>query len=150
MNDAQFASLDHYPKVRALLYAHRGLPPFSRGVRLDIPSARRGLEVVTIHTNRSGGKVIGYDHSAVITGADFIVQQTGAEHVANGGAKYPFAFIAGDLVWEPAKPEGIELYYNPRKVKSFVVKSTRQPVRSADKVHVVGKRMFATGLVYQP
>jgi hypothetical protein len=147
--DALFASLDHLQKVRAKLYAHRAISQnVRRGVRLYIPSVVRGLEVLAIHEKCSGGEVLGYDHSATLEDAEFIVQPAGARKVgAEGGNKFPFAYIGGKLMAEQAQHEGEIIYYNPRVVHLFVDGKMR-PVKGAAKVYQIGKTTYAAGLKY--
>lgn len=149
MNDKTFAAKDHLEKVKSKLFAHRTEYGAERGVRLDIPSVMRGIEVVAIHTKPNGGKVIGYDHSATISNVRFIVQKGGANKIGSkGGNKFPFAYIGGTLVKQEARAVGIRLYYDPRKVHLFVDADTMRPVKSAKKVYLIGKQMYAVGLVY--
>ena len=149
MNDKKFAAKDHSKKVKSKLFAHRTEYGVERGVRLDIPSVMRGIEVVAIHAKANGGKVIGYDHSATISNVRFIVQKGGANKVgAKGGNKFPFAYIGGTLVDQEPRAVGTKLYYDPRKVHLFVDSDTMRPVKSAKKVYLIGKQMYAVGLVY--
>lgn len=147
--DQEFEALDHLPKVREKLFEHRGMPKVARGVRLDIPSVMRGLPVVSIHEKPSGGTVIGYDHSAVIKDVRFIVQASGQRDIgALGANKRPMAYIAGVLVDEPAEPVGTPIYYDPRKVHLYVDATNMRPVKGAAKVNMIGKKVYAQGIVY--
>ena len=150
MNDELFSAQDHTNKVRAKLFAHRAHDRNAiRGIRLDIPSASRGLEVVTIHERQSGGVVLGYDHSVTIEDVNFIVLPSGARTVgADGGNKYPFAFIGGIVTTEEPRRDGRVIYYDPRKVHLFVERETMLPVRGAAKVYQIGKTTYAQGLLF--
>ena len=148
-DDETFAALDHLPKVREKLFHHRSSYGKRRGVRLDIPSVKRGLEVVSIHEKPTGGTVIGYDHSATIDNAKFYIQKGGAEKVGGGGGnKFPFAFIGGKLSDEQAKTHGVRVYYDPRKVHLFVDASNMRALKGAKKVFLVGKATYAVGPDY--
>jgi len=148
MTDEEFEAMDHLPKVREKLFAHRGMRG-RRGVRLDIPSAARGIQVVAIHESPSGGRVIGYDHSASLRNVNFNVQRAGARQVgAEGGNKFPFAYICGELGSDEPLQEGTMIYYNPRKVHLFVGAATRHAVKSAERVYQVGRITYATGVRY--
>lgn len=67
---------------------------------------------------------------------------------AGGGNKFPFAYIGGTLLGEPAQSAGVQLYYDPRVVHLFVEASSMRPVKGATKVNLVGKAMYADGLVF--
>jgi len=148
-SDEEFAALDHLPKVRQKLYAARPYVGRKVGVRLDIPSVKRGLPVVSIHAKPSGGPVIGYDHSATTRNARFIVQTAAQRDIGVMGAnKRPMAYIGGTLSDEPAQAAGIPIYYDPRKVHLFVDARNMRPVKGARVVYSVGKKVFAEGLEY--
>ena len=147
--DNEFASLDHTSKVKQKLYAARSSAGKKVGVRLDIPSVKRGLPVVSIHATASGGKVIGYDHSATTKNARFIVQASGQRDIgAMGANKRPMAYIGGTLSDEPAKVKGTPIYFDPRKVHLFVDATNMRPVKGARTVYSVGKKVFAVGIEY--
>jgi hypothetical protein len=149
LDDDAFAALDHLPKVRAKLFAHRDKFGRMVGVRLDIPSVKRGLPVVSVHEKPSGGKVIGYDHSAVTGNARFIVQAAGQRDIgARGSNKRPMAYIGGKLLEEEAKATGTPIYFDPRKVHLFVNASNMKPVKGARKVHSLGTKVYAEGIEY--
>lgn len=149
LDDEAFAALGHLPKVQEKLYAHRDKVGRMVGVRLDIPSVKRGLEVVSIHEKPSGGTVIGYDHSAVVTNARFIVQAAGQRDIgALGAAKRPMAFIGGKLTDDDPKPTGTPIYYDPRKVHLFVDARNMKPVKGARKSTSIGKKVYAEGIDY--
>ena len=148
-SDEDFAGLDHLTKVREKLYAERPFFGTKRGVRLDIPSVQRGIPVVSFHERPSGGEVIGYDHSAVIDDAKFIVQTAGARDIgALGANKRPMSYIGGTIVAGPAKPEGTPIYYDPRKVHLYVDAHTMEPVKGAARVNMIGKHVYAQGIQY--
>lgn len=153
--DETYAGRDHLEKVRDKLYKARNLLGKKVGVRLDIPSARRGISVVAVHTTPRGGVVAGYDHSVVLENAEFHIQAGGMKSVgAEGGNKFPFAFIGGTMVKTdvndtrgvPGYP--VRIYYNPRKVHLFVDASTGQPVRAAKVVYQIGELTYALGVDY--
>jgi len=149
-DDDEFAALDQLPKVQKMLYKHRKSAYGSvRGVRLDIPSVKRGIPVVSIHEKPRGGTIIGYDHSATIQNATFIVQASGVKSVgAKGGNKFPFAYIGGKLSGEKAQTQGTKITFDPRKVHLFVDASNMRPVRGAQKVYMIGSQVYASGVDY--
>ncbi len=151
--DDTYSKRNHLEKVRGKLYGARNLIGKKVGVRLDIPSARRNIPVVSIHATPHGGVVMGYDHSVVLKDATFIIQAGGMKSVgAEGGNKFPFAFIGGTMVdLNTADAHGVEgppvrVYYNPRRVHLFVDAETGQPVKGAEVVYQVGDLTYALGL----
>jgi hypothetical protein len=148
-NDAYFQTLNHLQKVKAKLFAHREQVGEQVGVRLDIPSSQRGIEVVAVHERPTGGVVVGYDHSATVEEAKFHVQPAGARKVgAEEGNKFPFAYIGGKLTAEQARREGVRIIYNPRHVHLFVEAETMRAVKSARKVYQFGKETYAIDPVF--
>ena len=136
--DQEFAALAHSPKVRELLFAHRAYAYGSvRGVRLDIPSVAAGRIVYTVHDGPKGGPVIGYDRSAVVKNATFVVSASGQSAIgAQGSAKFPMAYVAGLLVDEEASPTGVPVYYDPRIVHLWVDARNLRPLKGAAKVNL--------------
>lgn len=146
--DRAFAAEDHLPKVRERLYAQRGSFGELRGVRLDIPSRMRDLMVVTIHEKPSGGTVVGYDHSAVVKNAEFRVAQGQQAKIMRGEAKAPHAYVSGTLVNEVPTTKGTPISFNPRTTHLFLDATNGRPVKAAKRVSIIGKRVYAEGLVY--
>lgn len=153
--DSTYADRNHLTKVREKLYQARNLIGKKVGVRLDIPSARRGIPVVSIHATPHGGVVMGYDHSCVLEDATFIIQPGGMKSVgAEGGNKFPFAFIGGTLVEADLNDtRGVsgtptQIYYNPRRVHLFVEAETGRPVKGARVVYQVGDITYGLGVEY--
>ena len=153
--DNTYAARKHLDKVRDKLYQARTLVGKKVGVRLDIPSARRGIPVVTIHATPHGGMVLGYDHSVVLEDATFIIQPGGMKSVGSeGGDKFPFAFIGGTMVGQDVNdPRGASgkpkrIYYNPRRVHLFVDAETGQPVKGARVIYQVGDLTYGLGVDY--
>jgi hypothetical protein len=140
--DKAFAALDHFEKVRELLYAHRDQFGTRRGVRLDIPSAKhRGIVVVSVHEGPSGGEVIGYDRSAVVDDARFIVQAGGQKKIgAEGSNKFPMSYVGGTIVDEEATPAGVPVYYDPRHVHLYVDARNGLPLKGAGRVNFSAQR----------
>lgn len=139
--DEAFAALDHSDKVREKLYAHRDQFGTRRGVRLDIPSAKRGIVVVSVHEGPSGGTVIGYDRSAVVDDARFIVQAGGQKQIgAEGSNKFPMSYVGGTLVDEEAAPAGVPVYYDPRHVHLYVDARNGLPLKGAGRVNFSAQR----------
>jgi hypothetical protein len=139
--DEAFAALDHSDKVREKLYAHRDQFGTRRGVRLDIPSAKRGIVVVSVHEGPSGGTVIGYDRGAVVDDARFIVQAGGQKQIgAEGSNKFPMSYVGGTLVGEEAMPAGVPVYYDPRHVHLYVDARNGMPLKGAGRVNFSAQR----------
>ncbi len=139
--DEAFAALDHSDKVRERLYAHRDQFGTRRGVRLDIPSAKRGIVVVSVHEGPSGGTVIGYDRGAVVDDARFIVQAGGQKQIgAEGSNKFPMSYVGGTLVGEEAAPAGVPVYYDPRHVHLYVDARNGMPLKGAGRVNFSAQR----------
>jgi hypothetical protein len=139
--DEAFAALDHSDKVREKLYAHRDQIGTRRGVRLDIPSAKRGIVVVSVHEGPSGGTVIGYDRSAVVDDARFVVQAGGQRQIgAEGSNKFPMSYVGGTLAGVDAEPAGVPVYYDPRHVHLYVDARNGLPLKGAGRVNFIAQR----------
>ena len=96
---------------------------------------------------RHKGKVIKHCDTLVLTDADFRVQPAGRAKVLREKRKNVHAYISGTLsgkdlshihkgkVWESKR----HVVYNPYKYKTFVDKSTLEPITKAEVVHIMGK-----------
>lgn len=144
-DDEKYAALNHMDKVASGLYAGRELLGKPALVRLDIPSAkRRGIVVVTIH--EPSGTVSGYDHSAVVKGADFKIQPGAARSVGQGQRpsgdkqdKTPFSYVKGKLAGAgsqgaEASASGIPVYYDPQVVHLYVDARNGKPLKGAGEI----------------
>lgn len=159
LSDEEFASWDnHAEKVRKLLFAHRDKAGQLVKVRLDIKESGKQKKlgrqgVVTIHqspaTQVQPGKVVGYDHSAVVKDALFVVGGLGAHKVGlQITKKFPFAYTMGKLSNEPARPQGVPVRYNPHREHLFLDARTLAPLRGAKKIIHIGAATYAVGPDY--
>lgn len=134
------------------------------GTRLDIPAARKGAFVVSIHQPRTPskvGQVIGYDSTAVLNDVVFATgNEKKALEIASGGAKDVLQTIEGS--WQnvaPAEaermakeaidsPEWIQVGVNPTRHSYFYDRDTMEPVVQADQIIQIGNLVLAKNPTY--
>jgi hypothetical protein len=86
----------------------------------------------------------------MLKNCEFKVSQTGRQRVIKEKRKNVHAGVVGDFVTldicSPLNDNFTELYYNPYKHDSFVVKATGEAVSHAEMVILDHKRVFASGV----
>jgi hypothetical protein len=136
------------------------------GLRLDIPAARKGAAVVSIHQKRtpsSPGASMGYTNMAVIKNVTFgIGNEKKALEIASGKAKDALQTIEGEWVAvDPSRikdiaekyftdPEWSQVGLDPTRHSYFYDRKTTQPVVSADGVIQIGSFVLAKNVKYAP
>lgn len=136
------------------------------GLRLDIPAARKGAAVVSIHQKRtpsSPGASMGYTNMAVIKNVTFgIGNEKKALEIASGKAKDALQTIEGEWVAvDPSRikdiaekyftdPEWSQVGIDPTRHSYFYDRKTTQPVVSADGVIQIGNFVLAKNVKYAP
>ena len=136
------------------------------GLRLDIPAARKGAAVVSIHQKRtpsSPGASMGYTNMAVIKNVTFgIGNEKKALEIASGKAKDALQTIEGEWVAvDPSRikdiaekyftdPEWSQVGLDPTRHSYFYDRKTTQPVVSADGVIQIGNFVLAKNVKYAP
>lgn len=100
--------------------------------------------------NEQTGKIIGHDQKIVLRDATFVVGQAGKERVRDEKRKNVHAGVRGYIVHgEEAKMGfGSPITYNPYKYDTFVELPDEKPVKGAKLVHMVDKKVGATGIEY--
>jgi len=100
-------------------------------------------------------RVVSHSDEVLMEDVQFKVSEAGRQRVLREKRKNVHAFVRGELVchYSPqnqrmVQPEtlieqGVELTYNPYKYSTFVIKSTGEPVYSASKVLLKGKKIYA-------
>lgn len=134
------------------------------GTRLDIPAARKGAFVVSIHQPRTPskvGQVIGYDSTAVLNDVVFATgNENKALEIASGGAKDVLQTIEGS--WQnvdPAEaermareaidsPDWVQVGVNPTRHSYFYDRDTMEPVVQADQIIQIGNLVLAKNPTY--
>lgn len=146
-DDEKYEELEHFPKVRDALFRAREMVDQRGAVRLDIPSANKGIVVVTVHQPAGAMLVEGYDHSAVVRDAEFFVRPGDALAVGQGKRpggtkqnKTPFSYVRGTLVGVgnegvESDSDGVPIYYDPQVVHLYVDARNGRPVKGAEEVH---------------
>ena len=86
----------------------------------------------------STGLVIDHPTSAIISGAEFVVQPSGRDRVLRERVKNVHAFVRGVITQEATPQDSLllleEITYNPYKMSSFMVKSNEQKIVHSDYV----------------
>ena len=136
--------------------AHRKLAAGTPvGLRIDIPAfTRTGKYVVTVHekAGSSVGKRIGYDGIATVDEPTFFSNETGAQKIYDGGAKFPVATVEG--LFNPSReiPSDISDWtpvgYDPKEHSFFYDKNSGEPVLSGDQAVSVGNTVFVKNPIY--
>lgn len=125
------------------------------GLRIDIPAfTRTGKYVVTVHekAGSSVGKRIGYDGIATVDEPTFFSNETGAQKIYDGGAKFPVATVEG--LFNPSReiPSDISDWtpvgYDPKEHSFFYDKNSGEPVLSGDQAVSVGNTVFVKNPIY--
>lgn len=97
--------------------------------------------------NEKTKKVEHHSRFVVMDNCTLKVSQAGRERVLREKRKNVHAGIQGELVSTEDilfnEQDYIELTYNPYKYHSFVVKSSEVPVKTADRIILKDKRIFA-------
>lgn len=121
---------------------------------VHIGKARKGESACLSVRDLPNGKVR-YSGTLVLRNASFAVQPAGLRRFRESGQKNVHAFVRGDWAMElPFASRTIdvssreftehwaEVSYNPAKNDSFVIKETGQTVTTANRVLLVGKRVW--------
>jgi hypothetical protein len=119
-------------------------------VRIDIPAYERtGTYVQTIHEKATGGRVgkrIGYGAIVHINKPKFFSNETGAERIRDGSAKFPVATVEGEYDPSEKIPKDITTWtavgYNPKRHSFFYNKITGEPVEGGEAAISVGNTVF--------
>jgi hypothetical protein len=102
--------------------------------------------------SRYTGRVHGHAEEVLMEDVQFKVSEAGRQRVLREKRKNVHAFVRGQLVCHftglsdnlPVLMEQmVELTYNPYKYETFVIKATEEPVFTAKKVVLKGKKIFA-------
>jgi hypothetical protein len=108
--------------------------------------------------NTSTRRVEGHAKAVVLHDAIFKVSEAGRQRVLKEKRKNVHAGVQGKIQSVSLTPRNrlaanklktrdwIELTYNPYKYESFVVKSIEVPVKSAQEVILIDKKIYARGL----
>ena len=131
------------------------------GLRLDIPSARRGASVVTIHDKNAAGKTLSYGSVGKITNVTFGAgSQQQALKIATGEGKDAIQAMQGS--WVPITPEQAtdqinavmndpswtQVGIDPTRHAYFYDRFTTMPVIAADEVIQIGNQVVAKNVTY--
>jgi hypothetical protein len=129
------------------------------GIRLNLNLMKsKGVPVQTVHAgNRSdgykrnkglyNGSAIAYRKSVTVENAYFNVSQKGREDVASGAvSKYPLASVDGTFVDVTPDFSGIEISFNPKRVRLFC-DSENRPIRFATQATIYANRIYVRGRV---
>ena len=129
------------------------------GIRLNLNLMKsKGVPVQTVHAgNRSDGykrnkglynrSAIAYQKAFTVENAYFNVSQKGREEVASGAVnKYPLASVDGTLVDVAHDFSGIEISFNPKRVRLFC-DSENRPIRFATQATIYANRIYVRGRV---
>lgn len=143
----QALSTDKIPFIGAHRDLEEGTPI---GVRIDIPAfTRNGEYVQTVHEAKTGGTVgkrIGYDGIVTLDDPIFFSNETGAEKIRAGAAKFPIATVEGKYNPSRKIPRNLkdwtEVGYNPRVHSYFYEKGTDELVTGGSKAVSVGNSVF--------
>jgi hypothetical protein len=140
--------------IRAKLFANRKVGGRLVAVRLNLNFGAKGQDgkkysIQTIHDGVvPRGRVLGYDSSATVDGAVFVVDQRARADIAAGRKKkYPMAGVVGVLTQKPAKLEGVEIRFNPKTSHLFTRADDGRAVHSAEEVTVFHTRAYARGWI---
>ena len=135
------------------------------GTRLDLPSATRGAQVVSIHeprTESKAGPIVGYDNSAVLTDVTFGIGSTEktALKIAAGKSKEALQTMEGSYVKSTPEeayaraqeamsdPAWTQVSFDPIRHSYFYDMQTGQPVIGASEVIQIGKFVIAKDVEY--
>jgi len=135
------------------------------GTRLDLPSATRGAQVVSIHeprTESKAGPIVGYDNSAVLTDVTFGIGSTEktALKIAAGKSKEALQTMEGSYVKATPEeayaraqeamsdPAWTQVNFDPIRHSYFYDMETGQPVTGASEVIQIGKFVIAKDVEY--
>lgn len=98
-------------------------------------------------------RVDGHCDLIVVNNATFKVSEKGRQRVLKTKQKNVHAGVLGTirckdktLLWDINS--FTEVTYNPYKYDSFVVKSTGVPIKGADRLVMINKKVYAKGLRY--
>lgn len=87
------------------------------------------------------GLVVAHSKRVSLTDARFKVSEAGRQRVIREQRKNVHAGVVG-RVCEESLIDGVEITYNPYLYSSFVHKASGEPIREAEKVLLVDKRIF--------
>jgi hypothetical protein len=151
-----------YPDVTSKRIMAKRLAPVVGdivGIRLNLNLMKsKGVPVQTVHAgNRSdgykrnkglyNGSAIAYRKSVTVENAYFNVSQKGREDVASGAvSKYPLASVDGTFVDVTPDFSGIEISFNPKRVRLFC-DSENRPIRFATQATIYANRIYVRGRV---
>ncbi len=135
------------------------------GVRLDIPSTKKGARTIAVHDvgaksktakgYQRGGKEVSYTNVARLSNAEMVMHQETAKDVALGENKDKLGVIYGD--WMPTSveeatkiaqealtdPAWRQVGIDPERHGYYYDRKTGEPLVSADEVVQVGSQVFA-------
>lgn len=129
------------------------------GCRLNLNIQKsQGVALLTIHRGNSSdgykrnkglynGSALCYLKAVTMRNVFFNVQQSGREKIASGCvSKFPMASADGEFVDCSAEFDGIEISFNPKKVRLFCDARMR-PVRYAEEVTCYANRLYIRGKI---
>lgn len=129
------------------------------GIRLNLNLMKtKGVPVQTVHAgNRSdgykrnkglyNGSAIAYQKAVTVENAYFNVSQKGREDVASGTvSKFPLASVDGTFMDITPDFSGIEISFNPKRVRLFC-DSENRPIRFAAQATIYANRIYVRGRV---
>jgi len=135
------------------------------GVRLDIPSTKKGARTIAVHDvgakskkakgYQRGGKEVSYTNVARLSNVEMVMHQETAKAVALGENKDKLGVIYGD--WMPTSveeatkiaqealtdPAWRQVGIDPERHGYYYDRKTGEPLVSADEVVQVGSQVFA-------
>lgn len=140
--------------IRNKLFRNRETGGRLVAVRLNLNHKAIGSDgqrysIQTIHDGVAPrGRVLGYDSSATVIGAVFVVDQRARANIASGrNHKYPMAGVVGVLTQNEPSLEGVEIRFNPKTSHLFTRVDDGRAVHSAEEVTVFHTRAYARGWI---
>lgn len=92
---------------------------------------------------KCNGRVVGHAHTVQLLNVEFRVQRGGQRRVRTSGHKNVHAGVVGILTgFKPLGTHTTQVYYNPHKVDTFVIKSTGNPVHEAVSTLITGGKIY--------
>jgi hypothetical protein len=88
-------------------------------------------------------KVIAHVDNIFLKDAVFKVSEAGRQRVLREKRKNVHAGVLGYWCEKISKIEGLDIYYNPYKHESFIVKSTEKPIKEAKVVFLHERGVLA-------
>jgi len=153
ITDADLSSI-RAKSIRQKLFANRLASGKLVAVRLNLnvtvkASDGRRYSIQTIHAGAAPrGKVLGYDSSATVQGAVFVVDQRARANIATGRKnKFPMAGVVGVLTQKSPDLDGVEIRFNPKTSHLFTRVDNGRAVHSVEEATVFHNRVYARGWI---